>query len=152
MSKVKKKVKKKMAVGRPDDYSEEIGLEICGRIAMGHSLAKICSDKNMPSTVTVYAWFKKYPELLNDYARAKEDGGHADADKVEDIAEKVLTGVYDPQAARVAIDAFKWTAGKKLPKKYGDRQHIEHTGKVGLIDLTDAELKKKLEDLENEEE
>ena len=72
-------------------------------------------------------------------------------DKIEDIAEKVLSGVYEPQAARVAIDAFKWTAGKKLPKKYGERQHIEHGGKIGLADLTNAELTKKLEDLENDE-
>ena len=56
-----------------------------------------------------------------------------------------------PMSQSVAA-AFKWTASKKIPKKYGDKQQIEHTGKVGLIDLTDAELAKKLEDLENEDE
>jgi len=33
-----------------------------------------------------------------------------------------------------------------------DNQSIKHAGKVGLVDLTDSELKKKLEDLENEDE
>jgi len=140
----------KKKVGRPTVYSDKIASSICSQIAIGHSLRKVCLSKDVPSIQTIYVWFGKHPEFVEQYARAKTDGGDADADKIEDIAEKVLTGEYDPQAARVAIDAFKWTASKKIPKKYGDRQQIEHTGKVGLVDLTDAELKQKLDSLNDE--
>lgn len=75
----------------------------------------------MPSHQTVYNWLQAHPDFLEQYARAKEDSGDADADKIEEIAEKTLSGEIDPKAARVAIDAYKWTAGKKRPKVYGDR-------------------------------
>ena len=46
---------------------------------------------------------------------------------LEEIAHKTLKGDYDPSSARVAADILKWTAGRKKPKKYGDKQAIEHT-------------------------
>jgi hypothetical protein len=137
--------------GRPTDYSEELVNSLCSQIALGNSLRKICEAEDMPCIATIYVWFQKHPGFIEQYARAKGDSGDSDADKIEEIAEKVLSGVYEPAAARVAIDAFKWTASKKIPKKYGDRQHIEHSGKIGLADLTNEELAKKLEDLESEE-
>ena len=140
-----------MPAGRPTKYTEKIGIEICGRIAMGNSLTKVCSDPNMPSTVTVYTWFKRQPELLNDYTRAKFDSGDADQDKLDEVAEKVLTGEIDPQAARVAADIIKWSASKKQPKKYGDYRQVEHSGAVKLSDMTDDQLKAKLADIQNAE-
>ena len=140
-----------MPAGRPAKYTEEMAIKLCSKVAEGNSLRKICAKDDMPCISTVYTWFNLHPEFTEQYARAKGDSGDSDADKIEEIAEKVLDGTYEPAAARVAIDAFKWTASKKIPKKYGDRQHIEHSGKVGLTDLTDLELKKKLEDLENDE-
>lgn len=70
--------------------------------------------------VTVYAWMREQPEFLKQYARAKEDSAEALADDIMDISDGVLSGRYDPQAARVALDGKKWTASKLKPKKYGD--------------------------------
>ena len=123
-----------MAGGRPTDYTEELTINICANIGMGNSLTKVCTMEGMPSVQTVYTWFKRYPEFLEDYTRAKLDSGDADADKIEEIAEKVITGEVGPQEARVAIDAYKWTAGKKRPKKYGDRQQIDVTDKTDKPD------------------
>ena len=139
-----------MPAGRPTNYSEEMADNICSQLATGNSLRKVCSAEDMPDISTIYLWFRKFPEFIEQYARAKVDSGDSDADKIEEIAEKTLDGTYEPAAARVAIDAFKWTASKKVPKKYGERQHIEHSGKIGLADLTNEELQKKLDDLENE--
>ena len=133
--------------GRPTKYSEKLAIEICSNIGMGNSLRKTCEMDGMPSFQSVYTWFSKYPDFLEQYTRAKTDSGDSDADKIEDIAERVITGEIGPQEARVAIDAFKWTAGKKRPKKYGDKQQIEHSGKVGLSDLSDVELQNKLDEL-----
>lgn len=56
----------------------------------------------------------------------------ADADKIADVAQSVIDGGLDPNAARVAIDAYKWSAGKRRPKRYGDNQRleVENTGTV----------------------
>jgi hypothetical protein len=51
-------------------------------------------------------------------------------------------GVIDAAQARVELDARKWFASKFLPKRYGDKAEVEHSGAVGLTvtvkRLTDA--------------
>lgn len=36
------------------------------------------------------------------------------------------------QAARLRVDARKWIAAKLKPKRYGDRQTLEHEGSINL--------------------
>lgn len=76
---------------------------------------------------------QKDEEFRNHYTRAKEESGDADQDKLDEIAEKVLTGEIDPQAARVAADIIKWSASKKKPKKYGDRIQQDVTMPEGIV-------------------
>jgi hypothetical protein len=54
-----------------DGYDEEIGAAICGRLAMGETLAAVCRDREMPSIGAVYYWLRRRPEFLEDYRRAK---------------------------------------------------------------------------------
>ena len=61
-----------------------------------------------------------------------------DADKIADVAKTVLEGKVDPAAARVAIDAFKWSAGKRRPKRYGEKLEIEQTGSVQVTHTLDV--------------
>ena len=130
--------------GRPTKYNQKIAADFCSRIALGASLRAVVSIEEMPSHQTVYNWFGKYPEFVEQYARAKADSADSRADQIEDIADKVLKGEYEPQAARVAIDAFKWTSGKHKPKKYGDKSTTVHEGSIGLTELSEAELDTKI--------
>lgn len=82
----------------------------------------------MPATATVFRWLTNNEMFREQYTRAREDQGEADADRVGDLADKVARGLLDPAAGRVAIDALKWSAGKRLPKKYGDRIDLNHGG------------------------
>jgi hypothetical protein len=66
-------------------------------------------------------WANDIPEFREKYARARDEQGEAGADAVSDIAQRVLDGEIDPQTGRVAIEAYKWTAGKRRPIKYGER-------------------------------
>jgi hypothetical protein len=140
----KPEVKPKNPGGRPEDYNLQIAEEFCSRIAMGHSMHTICNMDDMPARPTVFRWLSKHEEFRDHYTRAKVEGAHADADKIESIAEKVLSGEYDPNAARVAIDAYKWTAARKMPKKYGDSTKIEHTGQIEYKNLSDEEIEARL--------
>ena len=135
-------------MGRPTDYSEELANDFCSRIALGNSLRSVVGMDDMPSHQTVYNWLGKYDHFVEQYARAKADSADSRADQIEDIADKVLDGVYDPQAARVAIDAFKWTSGKHKPKKYGDKQIIENTHSFNQ--MSDDELNNRVKALEDE--
>jgi len=134
--------------GRPTDYTEELASEICSSIALGNSLRSVVQLDGMPSARTIYNWFGKHDGFVQQYARAKEDSADSRADQIEDIGDKVLTGEYEPAAARVAIDAFKWTSGKHRPKKYGDKQIVENTH--SFSQMSDDEVNKRIQALENE--
>lgn len=110
--------------GRPSGYSEELADLICERLVEGESLASICRDEDMPRISTVYAWLRQKPAFLEAYTRARDDQGDTDADKIGDVQNMVLQGLVDPAAARVAIDALKWTAARRQPKKYGDKMAL----------------------------
>ena len=107
------------------EFTEEIADAILHGIAEGNSLVSILKeDDKLPSYTTVMKWLRKFPEFAANYARAREDQADHDADKIGDIAEQVVKGQVDPQAARVAIDAYKWAAGKRKPKVYGEKLAI----------------------------
>ncbi len=111
-----------MPAGRPSIYSQEIADRIIEGIAQGNSLVSILKeDDELPGYSTVMRWLRENPEFQSLYARAREDQADHDADKIGDIAEQVVQGKVDPQAARVAIDAYKWAAGKRKPRVYGEK-------------------------------
>lgn len=118
-------------MGRPSKYTEAMADDICARIACGESMRAISVDPVMPAMSTLFKWLREHDKFSEQYARAKEESGDVDAERIEDVAKQVLDGQVDPASGRVAIDAFKWTASKKRPKKYGDKIHQELTGRDG---------------------
>lgn len=124
--------------------------KIINDISNGHSLKSILDygrkkpdDHNddekgvfvpMPSRPIVYEWLNpnhpKYDvDFLNNYVQAREDSADIDVDKMEQIVADVLDGTIDPAQARAAADILKWTAGRKKPKKYGDKLDLTTGGK-----------------------
>lgn len=110
-------------------YTDDIFNSICDKLADGMSLKRICQADDMPDKATFYRWINESKDLCDKYARAKEDSSDALADDIQDIGDKVLTGEYEANNARVAIDAKKWIASKLKPKKYGDKLDMTTNGK-----------------------
>ncbi len=103
------------------EQQESIFNDIINNIIEGYSVRSILRRPNMPTFVTLLKWIEEDERKMKQYTRAKEESADTDADHVNDIAQRVLTKEVDPASARVAIDAYKWSAGKKKPKKYGDK-------------------------------
>jgi hypothetical protein len=88
----------------------------------------------LPSASTVHAWLNGErgapPEFQEQYARARESGLLVLADEILEIADNASTldTGHEVQAARLQVDARKWTLSKLLPKKFGDRLGIEGAG------------------------
>ena len=120
-------------MGRPTDYTDQQAIEICEWISGGKSLASYCRETGVGYT-TVMKWLAAKPEFGKNYAHAREAAGDADADLVSDIRDRVLAGTISPEQARVAIDACKWSAGKRQPKKYGDRIQKDLSGTLTIED------------------
>jgi len=156
--------------GRPTDYTLELSDEICARLSEGESMRSVCRDDAMPVLTTIFRWLRTKPEFKQQYDIAKEESAESHADQMIDIADNevsqpvledglplVIDGKIvmkiDQTAiahAKLRIDTRKWAASKLNPRKYGEKQQIEHSGKIGLADLTDEELARKLEELQNQ--
>ncbi len=73
------------------------------------------------------------PEFSARCASARSSHGEMMDDRIQEVAEDVLSGKTDPQAGKVAISAFQWRASKLDPKKYGERIQAD----VTVSDLSD---------------
>ena len=122
-------------MGATRKYTEEEVViakdKIITGLSKGKSLEKIRrQDKTIPSRQVIYRWLNpndvRYDkEFRNNYAQAREDSADADVDKLEKLVDDVRKKKLQPDQARVMADILKWTAGRKKPKKYGDK--IDHT-------------------------
>lgn len=125
-------------MSRPSDYTEELALAICERIADGESLRSICLDDAMPAKSSVFKWLREHEAFSDHYARAREAQADSLADEMLDIADdgsndwmerkdrqgKSIGWEENGEAigrSRLRLDARKWIASKLKPKKYGDR-------------------------------
>ena len=124
----KKTEKPVRKIGRPSGYSEEIGEEICARVASGEDIMSICESEGMPAHTTLHKWRERYPKFGAAYARARALSGEAAEARIQRIMDDARVGKIDANTARVLIDAEKWLASKRAPRTHGDRVEVEHSG------------------------
>jgi hypothetical protein len=108
----------------PSDYSPENVAKICEMVAEGKTLRQIQAATGW-SMGTLLNWTTK-PEHVEQYMHARE----AASDIFEtDIIEAALScGPESASSDRVKIDALKWVAARRAPKKYGDRTALDLGG------------------------
>ena len=114
-------------------YTPELADKICNQVASGASL-RAAGKKHRLAHTTFLSWVDRdRGGLLEAYRLAREMQADAHVDLIMDAAMQVLNGELDPNAARVAIDAMKWTASKLKPRTYGDRIETKFSGQVDFI-------------------
>lgn len=135
-----------MPAGRPSEYTQEIAARICEGLAEGRSLRDVCNADDMPAESTVRLWAVENREGFSaQYAKAREIGYHSLADDLLEIADDARNdwmerrGEEDAgwtangehiQRSRLRVDTRKWMLSKVLPKVYGDKQQVEHSGEM----------------------
>ena len=138
-----------MPAGRPTKYTKELAQEICSGLASGLSLREVCRANNMPDERTVRQWaLDDLHGFSPQYARARELGYQSMADELMEIADDgtndwiqrhgteeeqemfVLNGEH-VQRSRLRVDTRKWMLSKMLPKVYGDKTQLQHSGPDG---------------------
>ncbi len=118
-------------IGRPSDYLVEVADDICSLLAKGESLNSICKKEGFPSRNTVYRWLRENAEFRDNYARASDDRAESIFEEILDIADGAEEETASIAKARLQIDARKWILSRMNPKKFSDKQSIEHTGPNG---------------------
>ena len=132
----------KAQMGRPTIYSQELIESICEQISNGKSLRAVCRSKDMPSISTVMAWLSEKDEFSEQYRRATEQREDFHFEEMMEIADKVLPESAEVAKAKLQIDTRKWVLSRMNPKKYGDKQQMEHSGDVAVNMI--SELMKEL--------
>lgn len=144
-----------MSAGRPSLYTEEIGKEICDRLADGESLRSICLDERMPDERSVRRWAADAEHPISpQYARAREAGVRKLEDELLEISDDgtndymlrkrgedtvEVVNHEHIQRSKLRVDTRKWILSKMLPKVYGEKVQAEVTGKDGgPIEVADA--------------
>ena len=129
--------------GRPSKYTKELADKICQRIANGESERKICSAAGMPSFQTLNAWKAKYPDFLEQSARARmisadlyDERAWVETERVNQIAEDAIaSGEAIPkgvvEAKKLYIQECRREAGLRDDSRFGDRKRIALTGADG---------------------
>ena len=133
----------KNKVGRPSSYTQELADVIIELIRNGYSEREICKKRGMPSLKTLWNWKDKYPEFLQQSARARADSAEfyndqrqKKADELYKIAKKHLKmGLDIPkgvvEAIKVSIQEDAREAGLRDDSRYGDRKRVALTGADG---------------------
>ena len=113
------------------EKTPELVDEILAQMVEGKSLTVICKQKGMPSVGTVYRWMAEDEALSEGYARATQARARSYAERMEDVVNQALNGEIRSDAARVAVDAYKFITTRLMPQLYGERQtvdvNVQHT-------------------------
>ena len=129
--------------GRPDSYTDEIGAEICRRIADGESLLAIGASRDMPVVQTIYKWLRKHADFRQDYARAREIQADVKFELAWEIARHAAPETE--RVARLQFDVIRWQVGRLSPKKYAETEpegvegfemdvYVQHFGETSAED------------------
>lgn len=130
-------------MGRPSSYSDDIAQRILAGLEEGKSLRAVCREDGMPSPTAVLSWMEKpeYSAFSEQYTRVRTRAYQLLADEIIEISDDSEGDIIDTEhgpkvdAERVArsklrVDSRKWMLSKMLPKVYGDKLDLNHSGRV----------------------
>ena len=127
---------------------------IISALEQGKSLRAACLGEGMPTPRAVLDWVVDDPEGFGtQYARAREvgyllladellaisDDGTGDTWTDEDGNERTNQDVI--ARSRLRVDTRKWMLSKMLPKVYGEKLDVAHSGGVSVkMDSSDDKV------------
>jgi hypothetical protein len=124
--------------GRPSNYSAEIAMTICERLADGESLRSICAGAGMPDKATVLRWIACHKEFRGQYELARQFQVEELMDEILEIADNctgdrvkkigtdgrtvMVSNRENIKIARLRIYTRWQHVARMTPKKYGRSQ------------------------------
>lgn len=127
-----------------NDLDKSRAESIFESVAAGDTLRQIAKRMGV-SAATILRWVTADDDLAKQYTRAREMAADLFENDIYDAAMSVCPETA--AADRVKIDALKWIAARRAPKKYGDRvDHVSTDGSMSPsatpAELTDEQLEK----------
>ena len=121
-------------------YTKQDVIDVIDIIKTGKSVRSVLKDKDRMCLAQFYKMIEQDKELIEYYERARLTRADSFFESIVEVADECQQGLIEPNAARVAIDAYKWTAGRMAPKRYGDKSQLEVDVK-GELEITNITRK-----------
>ncbi|HTY25589.1 MAG TPA: hypothetical protein VMC85_20840 [Desulfomonilaceae bacterium] len=113
-------------------WTPELVETIESAIVDGQSIASICGSDLFPHPEsTFWRHYAKDLEFASVIARAMETRTERDIERCR--IEAMNAKADDWQVAQLRIRTYQWEAGKRKPKKYGDKLQTELSGEVSFV-------------------
>jgi len=144
-----------MPTGEASTYTQEKADRVCTYLAEGMTLREACRQDNMPPESTVRLWaLDDRQGFAAHYARAREIGYHKMADELMEISDDGSNDWMERNGdetagwqvngealgrSRLRVDTRKWMLSKTLPKIYGDKLDLNHSGNFTVTLESDAD-------------
>ena len=107
-------------------------------ISEGRPLREWCRIDGNPHFTAVYDWMDKDPDFALRIARAREDGHDIIADQCMALSDIQPLDQVEVAWRRLQVDTRLKLLAKWTPKKYGDRQQLDHDGGIILNVVTNV--------------
>lgn len=121
--------------GTPLEERRAIVARICEHLRKGECSVRDACKRERIARTTLTDWATADPELGDQYARAREEGLREDGDNLMELAATPCADALEAQSVKLQVETLKWFLARRLPKEYGDRQQVDHTGTVTLEQL-----------------
>lgn len=106
---------------RPSAYTEELGIEICARIAEGKTLKQVAAEEGMPSVRTMLGWVHEHPEFDRRYNVAQKEKADLLLDEARTALDEPCETNVDVGRQRNRAEYLLRMAAMLNPSKYSQR-------------------------------
>jgi hypothetical protein len=132
---------KKMDLGRPVDYTLEIGAFICNLISEGKTIQNVIDAYNGTDPVTkltktkIYSWLKnnKLKTFHEWYYYAREVSTNGILDDIIQLEDDIISDTVSFKSGRVALESKRWRAKVQNPDYFNPVQKTEEDHKHEII-------------------
>lgn len=111
------------------NYDPVVALRVVERIAEGETLIAILKPEDgMPSREVFRKWMVNNPDLARAFLAAREISASAFEEQAIEAARAIKANPIDGthvRATEVYINQMRWSAERRNPQQYGNRQEIK---------------------------
>jgi len=113
---------------------------VCSMLIEGAKWKDIALKFAIPLS-TLYDSITRSSEFSARVREAKDISADSYAELAEYVLQNAISDGVEIQRARELAQHYRWMAGKRSPKRYGDKLQTEHSGEIKIENITGMEVK-----------
>lgn len=113
---------------------------VCSMLVEGAKWKDIASIFSIPLS-TLYDSITRSSEFSARVRESKDISADSYAEMAESVLQNAISDGVEIQRARELAQHYRWMAGKRSPKRYGESTKMEHSGEIKIENITGMVVK-----------